>query len=163
MHWKHFVKKLYSVVINAIWRMKAKSAADGTLKMRLKCFPFFFSLNFVFKIKRPYFHVKPLEREQLRNWYAYLDYEQRTRKKSRILFLFERCMIACANYEEMWIKVAFLTRLCKYRTKGKHWVFLLEFGEILDQLIWKGWVEYGLMNFIIILLYTKLLFFLYGI
>uniref|UniRef100_A0A914H9B9 C2H2-type domain-containing protein n=1 Tax=Globodera rostochiensis TaxID=31243 RepID=A0A914H9B9_GLORO len=57
-------------------------------------------------IKRPYFHVKPLEREQLRNWYAYLDFEIRTKKKSRILFLFERCMIACANYEEMWIKFA---------------------------------------------------------
>uniref|UniRef100_A0A183BT97 Suf domain-containing protein n=1 Tax=Globodera pallida TaxID=36090 RepID=A0A183BT97_GLOPA len=62
--------------------------------------------NYENAIKRPYFHVKPLEREQLRNWYAYLDFEIRTKKKSRILFLFERCMIACANYEEMWIKFA---------------------------------------------------------
>jgi len=58
-----------------------------------------------FQIKRPYFHVKPLERDQLRNWYSYLDFEIRTGKKTRVLFLFERCMIACANYEEMWIKV----------------------------------------------------------
>lgn len=43
-------------------------------------------------IKRPYFHVKPLERDQLKNWYAYLDFEIRQKKKSRIIFLFERCM-----------------------------------------------------------------------
>lgn len=66
------------------------------------------SIRWVYEnaIKRPYFHVKPLERDQLRNWYSYLDFEIRTGKKTRILFLFERCVIACANYEEMWIKYA---------------------------------------------------------
>uniref|UniRef100_A0A915DJI4 Pre-mRNA-processing factor 39 n=1 Tax=Ditylenchus dipsaci TaxID=166011 RepID=A0A915DJI4_9BILA len=57
-------------------------------------------------IKRPYFHVKPLEREQIKNWYEYLDFEIKQKKKSRILFLFERCMIACALYDELWIKYA---------------------------------------------------------
>uniref|UniRef100_A0A915AYC5 Pre-mRNA-processing factor 39 n=1 Tax=Parascaris univalens TaxID=6257 RepID=A0A915AYC5_PARUN len=57
-------------------------------------------------IKRPYFHVKPLERAQLRNWRAYLDYEIERGDPNRIVILFERCLIACAMYEEMWIKYA---------------------------------------------------------
>ncbi|VDN05248.1 unnamed protein product [Thelazia callipaeda] len=57
-------------------------------------------------IKRPYFHVKPLERAQLRNWRAYLDFEIECGDVARIIILFERCLIACALYEEMWIKYA---------------------------------------------------------
>eukprot|EP00112_Aurelia_sp_Birch-Aquarium-sp1_P017436 Seg4041.1 transcript_id=Seg4041.1/GoldUCD/mRNA.D3Y31 product="Pre-mRNA-processing factor 39" protein_id=Seg4041.1/GoldUCD/D3Y31 len=55
-------------------------------------------------IKRPYFHVKPLERIQLRNWREYLDFEQQEGNYKRICVLFERCMIACALYEEFWQK-----------------------------------------------------------
>ncbi|KAK7789474.1 hypothetical protein R5R35_012343 [Gryllus longicercus] len=55
-------------------------------------------------IKRPYFHVKPLERCQLKNWIEYLDYEIEQGDKDRIIILFERCLIACALYEEFWIK-----------------------------------------------------------
>jgi pre-mRNA-processing factor 39 len=59
-------------------------------------------------IKRPYFHAKPLDREQLRNWHNYLDFEiaqpESKSSKKRIETLFERCLIACAMYEEMWIK-----------------------------------------------------------
>ncbi|MCP9264824.1 hypothetical protein DINM_022984 [Dirofilaria immitis] len=57
-------------------------------------------------IKRPYFHVKPLEQAQLRNWRAYLDFEIECGDITRIIILFERCLIACALYEEMWIKYA---------------------------------------------------------
>ncbi|KAH7720376.1 pre-mRNA-processing factor 39 [Aphelenchoides avenae] len=57
-------------------------------------------------VKRPYFHVKPLERDQLKNWHDYLDFEIKEKKRKRIFALFERCMIACAQYEEMWIKYA---------------------------------------------------------
>ncbi|KAL3985366.1 hypothetical protein ACH3XW_38340 [Acanthocheilonema viteae] len=57
-------------------------------------------------IKRPYFHVKPLERAQLRNWRTYLDFEIECGDITRITVLFERCLIACALYEEMWIKYA---------------------------------------------------------
>uniref|UniRef100_A0A6Q2XYU9 Pre-mRNA-processing factor 39 n=1 Tax=Esox lucius TaxID=8010 RepID=A0A6Q2XYU9_ESOLU len=52
--------------------------------------------NFEDAIKRPYFHVKPLDRTQLRAWHSYLDWEVR--------ILFERCLIACALYEEFWTK-----------------------------------------------------------
>lgn len=34
-----------------------------------------FSFVFSLQIKRPYFHVKPLDRLQLRAWHSYLDWE----------------------------------------------------------------------------------------
>ncbi|XP_051901046.1 pre-mRNA-processing factor 39-like [Pristis pectinata] len=57
-------------------------------------------------IKRPYFHVKPLERVQLKNWKDYLDFEIASGTNERVLVLFERCVIACALYEDFWIKYA---------------------------------------------------------
>ncbi|GAB0096468.1 Pre-mRNA-processing factor 39 [Sergentomyia squamirostris] len=56
-------------------------------------------------IKRPYFHVKPLERCQLKNWKDYLDFEIEQGDRRRIIVLFERCLIACALYEEFWLKL----------------------------------------------------------
>lgn len=56
-------------------------------------------------IKRPYFHVKPLERIQLKNWKEYLEYEIEQGNQKRILVLFERCLIACALYDEFWLKL----------------------------------------------------------
>uniref|UniRef100_A0A0N5ARA7 Suf domain-containing protein n=1 Tax=Syphacia muris TaxID=451379 RepID=A0A0N5ARA7_9BILA len=66
------------------------------------------SLRWTFEenIKRPYFHVKPLERAQLRNWHTYLDFEISRGDTQRCIILFERCLVACAIYEEMWIKYA---------------------------------------------------------
>ncbi|XP_029163575.1 pre-mRNA-processing factor 39 isoform X1 [Nylanderia fulva] len=55
-------------------------------------------------IKRPYFHVKPLERCQLKNWKEYLDYEIEQKDQNRIIILFERCLIACALYDEFWMR-----------------------------------------------------------
>ncbi|KAJ8405165.1 hypothetical protein AAFF_G00321560 [Aldrovandia affinis] len=84
--------------------------------------------NFEEAIKRPYFHVKPLDRAQLKAWQTYLDWEiseasqqgqggapegQEGMSESesgsesghnRVLMLFERCLIACALYEEFWTK-----------------------------------------------------------
>ncbi|XP_067103516.1 pre-mRNA-processing factor 39 isoform X1 [Osmerus mordax] len=86
--------------------------------------------NFEDAIKRPYFHVKPLDRAQLRAWHSYLDWEltqvdlgqgetetedpeflEALRDSGvvaggdrRIRVLFERCLIACALYEEFWTK-----------------------------------------------------------
>lgn len=56
-------------------------------------------------IKRPYFHVKPLERCQLKNWKEYLDFEIEHGDRKRVLVLFERCLIACALYDEFWLKL----------------------------------------------------------
>ncbi|KAL0973872.1 hypothetical protein UPYG_G00212260 [Umbra pygmaea] len=100
--------------------------------------------NFEDAIKRPYFHVKPLDRTQLRAWHSYLDWEltqldggddqdgktetdpegmmegqeelQKEDNKGwnssgivaggdgRVRILFERCLIACALYEEFWTR-----------------------------------------------------------
>lgn len=85
---------------------------------------------FFSQIKRPYFHVKPLDRAQLKAWQSYLDWEiaeaetaavdaegaavegnegskqECVAGHNRVLILFERCLIACALYEEFWNKVS---------------------------------------------------------
>ena len=67
-------------------------------------------------IKRPYFHMKPLEKGQLKNWSDYLAHEIKKSNEEKeagqpgndsgIEILFERCLIACALYEEFWMKYA---------------------------------------------------------
>ncbi|XP_065833259.1 pre-mRNA-processing factor 39-like isoform X2 [Oscarella lobularis] len=57
-------------------------------------------------VKRPYFHVKPLEAFQLNNWREYLDFEILQGSEERIRILFERCLVVCALYEDYWIKYA---------------------------------------------------------
>ena len=63
-------------------------------------------LKFEDKIKRPYFHVKPLDLKQLKNWDSYLDFEIKDGNHERIVVLFERCLIPCAKYEQFWAKYA---------------------------------------------------------
>ena len=58
------------------------------------------------QIKRPYFHIKPLDKAQLRNWEDYLNFEIAEGNNDRIILLFERCLIACALYERFWCKYA---------------------------------------------------------
>ncbi|KAF4091226.1 hypothetical protein AMELA_G00034500 [Ameiurus melas] len=87
--------------------------------------------NYEDAIKRPYFHVKPLDRTQLKAWHTYLDWEMAEAEAAnavtegtgvegqegsevregiaghrRVQILFERCLIACALYEEFWDKYA---------------------------------------------------------
>lgn len=72
-------------------------------------------LLFLAQIKRPYFHVKPLEKAQLNNWKEYLDFEIENGTPERVAVLFERCLVACALYEEFWVKViARLDRVSEY-------------------------------------------------
>ncbi|CAG0883691.1 unnamed protein product [Darwinula stevensoni] len=54
-------------------------------------------------LKRPYFHVKPLEKAQLKVWKHYLKFETEEGSEERIHILFERCLIACALYEDFWL------------------------------------------------------------
>jgi len=49
--------------------------------------------------------VKPLEKAQLKNWRDYLEFEMANGSEKRVVVLFERCVIACALYEEFWMKV----------------------------------------------------------
>lgn len=55
-------------------------------------------------IRRPYFHVKPLDDAQLTNWHRYLDFMENEGDFAKVVKLYERCLIACANYPEYWIR-----------------------------------------------------------
>lgn len=56
------------------------------------------------EIKRPYFHVTELDEGQLSNWKKYLDFEEAEGSYSRIQFLYERCLVTCAHYDEFWLR-----------------------------------------------------------
>ncbi|CAG8505513.1 14463_t:CDS:10, partial [Racocetra fulgida] len=58
------------------------------------------------EIKRPYFHVKAMDDVQLINWRRYLDFEESEGDDTRIQVLYERCLVACALYEEFWQRYA---------------------------------------------------------
>ncbi|KAF2858368.1 putative DEAD/DEAH box helicase [Piedraia hortae CBS 480.64] len=58
------------------------------------------------EIKRPYYHVTELDSAQLTNWRRYLDFEEAEGDYTRIKFLYERCLVTCANYDEFWFRYA---------------------------------------------------------
>ncbi|KAI0854243.1 pre-mRNA-processing factor 39 [Daldinia vernicosa] len=58
------------------------------------------------EIKRPYFHVTELEAPQLANWRKYLDFEESEGDFARTTFLYERCIVTCALYDEFWLRYA---------------------------------------------------------
>ena len=63
-------------------------------------------------IKRPYFHVKPLDANQLSNWVKYSDYMEQKGEASSAVTVFERCLVACASYPGacMWRGTAWALR-----------------------------------------------------
>lgn len=58
------------------------------------------------EVKRPYFHVTELEYSQVVNWRKYLDFEEAEGDFTRIVFLYERCLVTCAFYDEFWFRYA---------------------------------------------------------
>lgn len=58
------------------------------------------------EVKRPYFHVTELDHTQLINWRKYLDFEEAEGDYTRIVFLYERCLVTCAFYDEFWFRYA---------------------------------------------------------
>ena len=58
------------------------------------------------EIKRPYFHVTELDESQLVNWRKYLDFEEVEGDYIRTQFLYERCLVTCAYYDEFWLRYA---------------------------------------------------------
>lgn len=58
------------------------------------------------EIKRPYFHVTMLDHAQLINWRKYLDFEEASGDYVRTVFLYERCLVTCAYYDEFWLRYA---------------------------------------------------------
>lgn len=49
-------------------------------------------------IRRPYFHVKPLDSAQVLNWSGYLDHAEKSADRAAAVKLYERCLVACAGY-----------------------------------------------------------------
>lgn len=60
--------------------------------------------DFEVAIRRPYFHVRPLDEAQLGNWHKYLDFVEKEGGVEKTIKLYERCLIACANYPEYWVR-----------------------------------------------------------
>ncbi|CAG7556852.1 unnamed protein product [Fusarium equiseti] len=58
------------------------------------------------EIKRPYFHVTALEHKDLANWRKYLDFEEAEGDFARIVALYERCLVTCAYYDDLWFRYA---------------------------------------------------------
>ena len=58
------------------------------------------------EIKRPYYHVTELDEPQLLNWRKYLDFEEAEGDYKRTKFLYERCLVTAANYDEFWLRYA---------------------------------------------------------
>lgn len=58
------------------------------------------------EVKRPYFHVTELDYAQLTNWRKYLDFEEAEGDYGRTVFLYERCLVTCAFYDEFWFRYA---------------------------------------------------------
>ncbi|XVE77979.1 hypothetical protein DITRI_Ditri13aG0107400 [Diplodiscus trichospermus] len=61
-------------------------------------------LGFESAIRRPYFHVRHLNVAELENWHNYLDFIEREGDFNKVVKLYERCVVACANYPEYWIR-----------------------------------------------------------
>ncbi|XP_016466924.1 pre-mRNA-processing factor 39-1 [Nicotiana tabacum] len=61
-------------------------------------------IGFETAIRRPYFHVRPLNVAELENWNNYLDFIEGGDDFNKVVKLYERCLIACANYPEFWIR-----------------------------------------------------------
>ncbi|VVA89898.1 unnamed protein product [Arabis nemorensis] len=61
-------------------------------------------IGFEIAIRRPYFHVRPLNVAELENWHSYLDFVEKDGDFNKVVKLYERCVVACANYPEYWIR-----------------------------------------------------------
>ncbi|XP_006279931.2 pre-mRNA-processing factor 39 [Capsella rubella] len=55
-------------------------------------------------ICRPYFHINPLDTNQLDNWHAYLSFAESYGDFDWAIKLYERCLIPCASYTEFWFR-----------------------------------------------------------
>uniref|UniRef100_A0A2P2I0P4 Pre-mRNA-processing factor 39-like n=1 Tax=Hirondellea gigas TaxID=1518452 RepID=A0A2P2I0P4_9CRUS len=86
-------KSIQQLIISS--REKLHQSSSNEVKMRW---------SYEDAIKRPYFHVKPLERSQLQAWRDYLEFETKQGDEHRIRTLYERCLIAAALYEEFWMR-----------------------------------------------------------
>nr|KYP76874.1 Pre-mRNA-processing factor 39 [Cajanus cajan] len=78
--------------------------AIGELLYRNACELYSKISSFEANIRRHYFHVRPLDANQLQNWHNYLDFIELQGDFDWAVKLYERCLIVCANYPEYWMR-----------------------------------------------------------
>eukprot|EP00798_Chlamydomonas_sp_ICE-L_P021455 gene21455-28424_t len=61
---------------------------------------------FLQHLKRPYFHVKPLDSTQLATWIKFLDFLEKQGDNETCQTTYERCLVPCASYPEFWERYA---------------------------------------------------------
>ena len=60
--------------------------------------------SFENEFTRAYYLVGELQTREIQNWHRYLDFEETEGNFKRIVDLYERCLIPCANYDEFWLR-----------------------------------------------------------
>ncbi|CAH0476662.1 unnamed protein product [Peronospora belbahrii] len=80
-------------IVNAVETVKNKTMEDIYRRQAFEA-----------AIDRTYFHVTPVAESAMKNWHNYLDFEEAAGNAVRCESLYERCLISCANYEEMWLR-----------------------------------------------------------
>ncbi|GMF44699.1 unnamed protein product [Phytophthora fragariaefolia] len=80
-------------IVNAVEAVKNKTMEDIYRRQAFEA-----------GIDRSYFHVTPVTEAAMKNWHSYLDYEEAAGNTARCQTLYERCLISCANYEEIWLR-----------------------------------------------------------
>ncbi|KAF6175092.1 hypothetical protein GIB67_039005 [Kingdonia uniflora] len=68
----------------------------GQIEAKIHCFES--------RIRRSYFHVKPLDISQLENWHQYLEFVEVQGDFDWTVKIYERCLIPCAGYPEFWMR-----------------------------------------------------------
>jgi pre-mRNA-processing factor 39 len=80
-------------IVNAVEAVKNKTMEDIYRRQAFEA-----------GIDRSYFHVTPVAEAAMKNWHSYLDFEEAAGNDARCETLYERCLISCANYEEIWLR-----------------------------------------------------------
>lgn len=80
-------------IVNAVEAVKNKAMEDIYRRQAFEA-----------GIDRSYFHVTPVTEAAMKNWHSYLDFEEAAGNNVRCQTLYERCLISCANYEEIWLR-----------------------------------------------------------
>ncbi|XP_023758120.1 pre-mRNA-processing factor 39-2 isoform X2 [Lactuca sativa] len=87
-------------------------------------------------MERDFFHVEPLEDEELENWHNYLDFIEKQEDFDWAVKVYERCLIPCANYPEFWMRyVEFMEskggrEIAKFALERSTRVFLKDVSEV---------------------------------
>lgn len=58
------------------------------------------------RLGRDFYHPSPLSQAELEAWRTYLDFEEHAGDPAKIEALYARCLLACCDYPEFWLRYA---------------------------------------------------------